>query len=87
VSVVCAGRAYPQAASRGSSTPFRIDRVRRDVPDLHVGQRHGHLAGGPDYGRAPGSVLEGVIGLPNLTPLSGQALVTKQNGGGGGVSN
>jgi hypothetical protein len=35
----------------------------------------------------PGSALEAAIGAGSLTDLTGQALVTNQNGGGGGVSN
>ena len=35
----------------------------------------------------PGSALETAIGSANLVPLSGQALVSDQQGGGGGASN
>jgi hypothetical protein len=35
----------------------------------------------------PGSVLENTIGVPNLTPLTGQELASNVNGSGGQVSN
>jgi len=35
----------------------------------------------------PGSPLETAIGTANLSPLTGQDLVSDQQGGGGGISN